>query len=149
MSFLLAVLLSTLFFFPLPGYGNDASPDEPPAPVIIWRELFATVEALYTLGIIRRDEFIYYHEHLKFASDGLEYWGAPFRNLLIEPNFSEERKWDYRVIGGRDDFTIIARRRSAEYTGREIRLNREGQWSGNYPFWPIRFPLSTGHEQSS
>ena len=148
---LFLVTLFLLCFFLLSSESHaETLPEEAKAilsklgslPSVIWDEGMATAEVLANLGPIRRYENIYYHEYSEFASDGLGRWGAPFTKLLMDPNASKRRKWDYRVEARKNDFKAIARRREGKYAGREIWFDRRGHWSGNYPFWPLRMPRS-------
>jgi len=111
-------------------------------PKIFVHEIVATIEALISLGSIARFENIYYHIHLEYTPDGLGEWGAPFTKLLIEPNVSDTRRWDYRVESDTIRYKIIARRRGGKYKDREIWFDSDKKFSGNYPFWPWRWPFT-------
>jgi len=142
----LIIFVSSISFFSLcpEGYADNGEVNVKSAlserlrlPRELITELVATIEALRNLGVIRRFESIYYHEHVRYVSEGLRRWGEPFTNLLMDPNASESRKWDYRIRAHRYGFKAIARRKSGKYEGHQIRFDHNGDWSGDYPFWPL------------
>jgi len=108
-------------------------------PVFLWVEFIALKESVQMLGMISRFESMYYQEHKRFVSDGLGYWGKPFGALLIDPNYEpDKKKWYYRVEASNDQFKVIARRKRGRFKDREVWFDNKGEWSGNYPFWPLK-----------
>jgi len=126
-------------------FGKDARDlflDAAKVPVTFLKELVVTLQGIMVLGTIRRAEDLYFVEYGRYVSEGLGEWGAPFTTLTIQPNASPRRGWDYRVQAQSNTFVVVARRRTGPHRGTDIRIDHEGVWSGDYPFWPVHnFPF--------
>ena len=102
-------------------------------------------EAVQILGAIRAGMEAYYSEHGQFCNPGPTVGGMPdcpndWKSIGIDaPNTFITHYWIF-IISTMDNnaptFTVEAERRTGEYQGKSITLDRDGNYNGTYPLRP-------------